>query len=413
MLSDLRVISGVRGGLTNAAVSLAAAAVLVGCAGAAPQGASSASASEATKTAKADREVSSTSPKTHRAPKAGEDTKANAAFAQGAAAESEPFELIPQRAANGSGKGRPPSVAPIPLRLSSLPVASLRTPLRESDGNRAAFAAGTPASDLVVRVTDRPARSDYMQAVVAAPNAAFSEIRVGTWVGWGGGPYARDAGPFITCSRQYSSFLPAHWETLEIKGGNAELTVTDGWFDQSACKASIVSRTTVKAPPLFGAPLVFAFRACGATCGEREDLVVIFPRAQSVVSSAVGGDAPRGVGSFTTVTLPIRRGGGGSMMAKIPAFEIQSFKKSAGIEAAPEGSAKGAAPKPALIEVVFGVEVSQSIEDPEPFAIAYVGPEGALELTATLGAGHPDLGLSPSDGQAGTFPSNAAPRLGF
>jgi ubiquinol-cytochrome c reductase iron-sulfur subunit len=72
-------------------------------------------------------------------------------------------------------------------------------------------------------VTDRPARSDYLQAVVTAPNAAFSEIRVGTWVGWGGGPYARDAGAFITCSSRYSTILPVRWQTLAIKDDHADL----------------------------------------------------------------------------------------------------------------------------------------------------------------------------------------------
>jgi hypothetical protein len=268
------------------------------------------------------------------------------------------------------------------LRIASLPVASIAAPLQQTAASKAALASATPTTELLVKVKDRPARSDYIQAIVSAQNVAFAQIRIGTWVGWGGGPFAADGGAFITCSAQYSTILPARWETLSITDEGAELTVTDGWFDQGTCKPSVVRRAKVTAAPLFAGGLVYAF-----------------PRAQNVVASALGGEARRELGSFSRVSLPIRRGGGGSMMARLPGTDIQSWKKAAGLKAEPPASAAQgpSKPAPAPVEIFFGVEVSQSIEDPEPFAIAYIGPEDALAMVASLGVGHPDVGLVVSD----------------
>ena len=82
------------------------------------------------------------------------------------------------------------------------------------------------------------------------------------------------------------------------------------------------------------------------------------------------------------------------MMARIPGFEIHSFRKSAGLNAEPGPAKEATKENAAPVEIFFGVEVTQSIEDPEPFAIAYIGPANAMKLAATFGVGRPDVGLS-------------------
>jgi hypothetical protein len=322
-----------------------------------------------------------------------------------AAPQNTPFEFVPPRARPIRGEPRRPIVAPTSLRLADLPSARIPPVPQPSLGTRAAFAAATPTDELKLVIKELGVRSEYMRAIATVQSSAFSMIRLGSWVGWSGGPYGGEGGAHITCSSRDSSILPARWETLAVTEKSAELTVTDGWFDVSACKVAVARRTKVTAAPLFSGSLVYAFRACraearpsgasagsaaSAACAEDEELTLLFPRTQNIVASALGGDARREIGSFSRVSLPIRRGGGGSMMAQLPLSEIQAWKRSAGIPA------ERSPDKPALKldhrtpEIYFGLEISQSIEDAEPFVIGYIGPEDAPSIAAALGAGRPD-----------------------
>jgi hypothetical protein len=96
-----------------------------------------------------------------------------------------------------------------------------------------------------------------------------------------------------------------------------------------------------------------------------------------LVATGIGGDATRESGAFSRVTLPLRRGGGGSMMARVGINDVVAWRRTFAPSAAGAGVANPADGQVGLSgTVLLGVEVSQGVDDPEPVAVVYVD-EGA------------------------------------
>src|SRR5262249_29716174 len=150
--------------------------------------------------------------------------------------------------------------------------------------------------------------------------------------------------------------------------------IADGWFDRPQCKASVVRRASVTAKPLVRGQTVYAFRACGTTCAEKQSLVLIMPRAQSVVATGVGGDAQKAVGAFTRLTLPLRRGGGGSLMARVAMPDLLAWRAAMAPDDKSGQKSKGISFGSFVASVLIGVEVVQGVDDAEPVAIVYQDP---------------------------------------
>jgi len=209
--------------------------------------------------------------------------------------------------------------------------------------------------------------------VIGVKDAQFAQVRVGPWVGWMGGVYGRDAGAYVRCGRGagVAPFVPARWEALRIRAEGAEYSIADGWFDRAACRATTSRRTSADVRPIGRGGVVFAARSCEATPCDKPNLMLLMPRAQSVVASGVGGEATKEVGAFTRVTLPLRRGGGGSVMARVAMPDLLAWRGSRPKE---DPQAKAPVGSSFVASVLIGVEVVQGVDDPQPIAVIYQDP---------------------------------------
>ena len=97
---------------------------------------------------------------------------------------------------------------------------------------------------------------------------------------------------------------------------------------------------------------------------------MILPNSQSLVANGVGGEVRGQNTAFAIATIPIRKGGGGSIFARLDTFGQNLWKNGFGDAAV---TAIDSNP------VGLGVEVMQGVDDPEPIAIAYIAKPAAAQ----------------------------------
>lgn len=279
-------------------------------------------------------------------------------------------------------------VEPISFRVGDLPLATLPEQLSAATAP-SGLPSGNDPSELYLdwRGTDPiKARGTWTTVRISLKDATLGRIRIGS----NEAPVAAGAagGVYVTCGGEVTNsrpmISPARWETLTAgASGAARYTVVDGWFDARTCKAVEVRRTSVEARSLAGG-LLYGFReacpspasvsphtptivppsASAATTSSSacsgEALTLLGPRLQHVVATGVGGDAKTMLGSFSRVTLPLRRGGGGSLVERIAASSLREWCDASGSRASFSR------------DVLLGVEVVQAVDDPEPIAVSYV-----------------------------------------
>jgi len=131
-----------------------------------------------------------------------------------------------------------------------------------------------------------------------------------------------------------------------------------------------VRRSAIQAKAMDPNGLVYGYRECAASCAERETLTLIFPTARNIATSGVGGALDQEIGGgFSRVRIPLRRGGGASVMAALTAFDLGAWDRAirgAGAAAPARNGGQFGPP------VVLGVEVAQGVDDEEPIAVVYV-----------------------------------------
>jgi len=303
----------------------------------------------------------------------------------GASNEPSPGLSLPVGIRRGSQQESTPRphVTPIPFRVAELPWATIPDPFPQNTTGAGVpnLALGDTATDLVIttNAADRGTPDDR-SVIASVKDAAFAQLKFGPYVGWSGGVYGTSGGAYLRCGNRggVPLLLPSRWETLKTRASGADYAVADGWFERTQCKASVVRRATATAKPLVPGQTVYAFRACGTTCAEKQALVLIMPRAQSIVATGVGGDAPKEVGAFTKVTLPLRRGGGGSVMARIAMPDLLAWRAAMGPDDKSGKKPKSVSFGSFVASVLVGVEVVQGVDDAEPVAIVYQDPADPL-----------------------------------
>jgi hypothetical protein len=248
-------------------------------------------------------------------------------------------------------------IAPEPFRLSDLPSLVVPEPIDVAT-SAPVQTNDDPATELVVdwKGAGRPLgppKSDVVTSVrISLSGRVYSRIRIG----YAEGAVSPDGsgGVYVSCG----GILPSDREATP-KGG-IQYRVVDAWFNTQSCAASIVARTSVNAPRL-AAGMLYAFRQASAKSPEDEALTLIGPRFAHLAQSSLGGDASVTGGSFSRVTIPVRRGGGASVVARIGASTVREWSQMTGIAPVAEG------------ELLVGIEITQGVEDPNPVAITYVG----------------------------------------
>ncbi len=151
---------------------------------------------------------------------------------------------------------------------------------------------------------------------------------------------------------------PMRWETLAVNAkGVVEYRIHDGWFESRSCKASLVRETVIQPQPLLGG-LLYAFRTRCDDCPARETITVLAPSTLETQVAGVGGTATAAQGSFAIIELPVRRGGATSFAANLSPYALISWNSALATELPPTHAR-------------LGIEISQTVADPSPIAIAF------------------------------------------
>ncbi len=173
----------------------------------------------------------------------------------------------------------------------------------------------------------------------------------------------------------YDRWVPIRWSSVDVENDGVHVAVGDVVFDRVACSVHSIQHSDTKAAQLIPGGVMYGFLGCGESCQTRESLVVVMPHSNNAASSSLGGDPQEQIGTFSLVEIPIEHGGGGSLVASINRPEISGWHKAlTGMDVpAPQRN------------TVMGVEVTQSVRDASPLAIAYVE---AREAAPVADAGH-------------------------
>jgi hypothetical protein len=286
-----------------------------------------------------------------------------------------------------------PQVEPIAFRIAELPVYTIPDTMQKQTAPNVATLPGDEATELTFEEMATPSYGyGYPQqertVKIGLKGTPFGHIRVGSWFGWTGAANGSSGGVFVTCSKVaqttptpsrhgYGVWPPvawSRWDTVAFSsdGQSADYTVNEGWFDRLGCKAKVSWRASAKAKQMLPGGMLYGFRECGKTCAEREVLTLIFPISRGVVATSVGGTVAQDVGAFTRVTIPIRRGGGGSVMAQISGYDLRTWRAALATARGLPPPSTSSSQADYMDRMVIGVEVSQGVDDAEPVAIAYL-----------------------------------------
>src|SRR5262249_51786207 len=143
-------------------------------------------------------------------------------------------------------------------------------------------------------------------------------------------------GPWVSCGGAPSTMrklVPARWEVVvPTDKGGLEYRVVNAWFDTQACTAAIVGRASVSAKRLAGG-MLYGFRQRSVSPSQPQDdtLALLGPRFAHLATGAVGGDASVTVNEVSRILLPIRRGGGASIMGRIAGSTARDWAKLTGL----------------------------------------------------------------------------------
>jgi hypothetical protein len=274
-----------------------------------------------------------------------------------------------------------PQVAPRAFDLRELPVVHVAPPLALTDPPLGLLGKSQLAAEIVLTPLGPPSGSQRMQTI-GFKEKTFGEILVGDWQVRGQSFNRTRVNPsYVACGTVYPRYQPARWSTLRrAEEGRVELTVSDGWLDASECKVWVERQVSVRAPAILPGNVLYAFRDCkGAEVGKpacpgEESLTLILPSSESLVASGVGGEVRGQNSAFAMASIPLRKGGGGSIFARLDVAGQNTWRDGF-LEPRVTPRAGAAAADDA---VGLGVEVVQGVDDPEPIAIAYVARPSAL-----------------------------------
>lgn len=300
------------------------------------------------------------------------------------------MQVLTRRLGAAVEGGRQP-VKPYTFDPDDLERAALPTTMDVKEASKVDVSKLTEETDIEVAPANGYARSYMLTISLKDANVRAAHVRMNTTYGgasdtWFGEGYPRDTSVYQTCG--FAQVSPVRFETVRIEKDHLVFTATEGWFDRMKCKFYRVSRTSARAKPLLPGGVMFGFRTCAdavpttnnGTCND-EQLHVVYPRSSASSAGALGGGAERSTGSFSHVSFPLMRGGGGAFVARIGANEVGSWRLRKPAPATPN-AASPTTPDPRLATamslqamlvpfVQVGVEITQGLDDEEPVAIAY------------------------------------------
>lgn len=282
--------------------------------------------------------------------------------------------------------GAKPQVKTYPIDLTTLPRATMHAPLDAKEAAKLDRSKLVEDPDLSVKPADGYARSYMLAFSFMDPSKiAYARVRIqGTYganEGWFGDGYNGTMNTYMTCGAAGDP-VPLHWESVQIESEQVKYTVVDGLLDRQSCRVLRARQSTAVAKPLLPRGILYGFRACEGSCSESEELTLLFPRSSASAAGALGGDAARATGSFSLVSFPIQRGGGGAFVARITrrdavAWQLRSAGVKDGDKATPLLDDTARLGNMFLSAFEIGVEVSQTHTDEAPIGLAHIDVDPA------------------------------------
>lgn len=210
-------------------------------------------------------------------------------------------------------------------------------------------------------------------------SATFANVSAQSTYGaadvWFGEGVSASGAMYLSCSAAPPALVPVHVRLLKIDAGRVTFTMVEDVLDRAACKLLTVSRTAVEAKPLLPGGVLYGLRACVGSCAEDDEITLLFPRSATVSADALGGGASMKSGAFSTVSIPLARGGGGAFVSRLFRRDLEPWRTGM---TAPDWLKNAAPSDRARVNAMFltsfdlGVEVSQASTDEAPVAIAYM-----------------------------------------
>ncbi|NUP10891.1 MAG: hypothetical protein HOW73_33010 [Polyangiaceae bacterium] len=142
--------------------------------------------------------------------------------------------------------------------------------------------------------------------------------------------------PLLPCGASGPGF--ASWRGLRLSKWSeqtAEFVEHDGRFDPVACRGVAETTLTVDAASIWRSA-IYAFRRCVEACAApkhpsyREELVLIAPRAEWVVSTDERTPTRPHVGAFSRVALPLVPGRAAAALLHVTWRDLDDFTKMSG-----------------------------------------------------------------------------------
>jgi hypothetical protein len=282
--------------------------------------------------------------------------------------------------------GVKPQVKTYSIDLGALPRATMHASLDAKEAAKIDKSKLVEDPDLSVKAADGYARSYMLAFAFKDPSkVAYARVRIqGTYganEGWFGDGYNGSMNTYMTCGASGEP-VPLHWEAVQIDKDEVKYTVAEGLLDRQSCRVLRVRQSSAAAKPLLPRGILYGFRSCEGSCSESEELTLLFPRSSASAAGALGGEAARTTGSFSVVSFPIQRGGGGAFVARIARRDAVAWQlRSAGIKdpdkTTPILDDTARLGTMFLSTFEIGVEVSQAHGDEAPLAIAHMDVDPA------------------------------------
>ena len=302
-------------------------------------------------------------------------------------------------------------ITPFPIDLSSLPQAALPAPLDAKTAAKLDRSKLAAEANLTVKPAEGYSRNYMVTFSFTDPSkVSYGRVKVtGTYgqnEGWFGYGYGPSMTVYQTCGRAGDP-VPLHWETVKLEADKLIYTVSEGVLDRLNCTVLRYKSATATAKPLLPKGILFGFRSCEETCSDGEELTLIFPRSNASAAGALGGGAERSVGSFSRVSFPILRGGGGAFMARVTKRDVVDWQLAGGLNATDKAATvideQTRLSSLFLTTFQLGVEVSQTRDDEAPIALAYLDVDPAsLPVPLKSGAATaPQAAAPPAQSQPG------------
>jgi hypothetical protein len=212
-----------------------------------------------------------------------------------------------------------------------------------------------------------PRKASVTSFRIPAESTTLSHVRVGGHQGGGG--WMNDAhAVYLGCgSEETETLTAARWQTATPRAAGLEVAVSDGWLQVSRCRAGLLRTVVATARPIDDAGLIYALRLCESDACKEPGLLLVLPRASSVVVSGVG--ASRDHGGATFVRLPLATGSSSTVLARITMSALVEWERSRVAAGLPSRVEALGSNLPASVQV--GVDVSAAVGEASPQVVVY------------------------------------------